>query len=224
MPFRVSAKYAEFDSFLPKFIAYATTNMVRLAISQATIDNFTALQTAWNIAFDVYSDRATQTPGSREVMKTNYTNCDTEVRKVQQSLKANAEITLTDDDYTQLDIHRDKTTRTPMPVPTIAPINILLESKHLTNKVSSNEPNTDAENRIRLPDFAHSISRMVATTETDEPPAITAYHPIDSVGRGVHMIIWNDEDNGKHGWLITQYANYKGETGPNSEPLRLPIF
>ncbi len=50
---------------------------------------------------------------------------------LRQQLKNNANITLTAEDYVTIGIHIDKTTRTPSPLPTIAPINILLDTRHL---------------------------------------------------------------------------------------------
>lgn len=224
MPFNISTRYAEREAFLPVFIAYITANMARLGVPQETIDALNANKVDWDAKWTIYASRASQTMEARKEMEAIFNTFETQIREIQQSLKNNANITLTPTDYVRLDIHVDKTTRTPATRPIIAPENVVLATNHLTVKVSTFEPDSGNENHVHLPEYATSIARELAITDTAEPPERSAYHAIDNTGRGIHMVTFTQADVDKFGWLITKYVNNRGEAGPESDPCKLRIM
>lgn len=138
-----------------------------------------------------------------------------------KSLKSDLSLTLTPTDYVAFGKAPAKTTRTIAPPPIIAPDNFVIQTKRLTHKVRTFSPK--APQAIRLPNGVKTIKREVAITDTTAKPPENAYTTIDDTHRSQHLIFWDEANADRFGWLITRYANGKGEMGPKSPPLMLKI-
>lgn len=134
---RLSQRYLDFNAEVTAILPYITTNMARLETPQAQLDALTAAMTTWTSALSAYTGPATHTPAAIEAMRMQYDSFYHAILALRQQLKNNTNITLTAEDFATIGIHIDKTTRPRAPVPDIAPINTLLDTRHLVNQIST---------------------------------------------------------------------------------------
>ncbi len=152
-------------------------------------------------------------------MNTLYANGSFEVRGIQQQAKSNPNLALTDEDYANLYIHEDATTRTPAPEIEIAPILTTTVGKHLSNDISTTDPTPGKENSIALPAEVKGIDRFIGITATDDPaPFRSAYQELSTVGRSRFTIMSDIANKGARKWLICRYVNSR-HVGPESDPI-----
>lgn len=174
-------------------------------------------------AYAAYSDSNTRTAPDMAEAKVQYQLLRHETNVLQQQIKSNASITLTEDARLNLYIHLDKTTRTPAARPTTAPALLVLSSVRMVSKISATYPTTEEENHRGLPVDVVKIVRLVAITDTAEAPLRDAYNEIDATGHTVSQIQWDASDVSKFGWAIYIYQNNRGENGPESASLMVSI-
>ncbi|WP_423909227.1 DUF4189 domain-containing protein [Candidatus Spongiihabitans sp.] len=89
--------------------------------------------------------------------RVDYVRFLSNTRELQQGVKNDPAVTLTEQQRLALYIHKDKSTRTPAPIPNRAPENVVLETIGLQNKISTFEPTSQEENHRGMPDDAVAI-------------------------------------------------------------------
>lgn len=220
---RFSKRYQDFDIEYKSVLAYITANQATLGISVEQVTEYTTKGGIWTTSYTAYSDANTRTEAIIAETSRQYQIMRHETNLLQQQIKHNASVTLTEDARINLYIHLDKTTRTPAPRPEIAPAILLVDSGRLINKISATFPTTEAENHRGLPTDVTAIARWTAVSETSEAPARELFTSIDDTGHTVSTIHWQLADANKFGWIICAYRNSRGELGPESGVLMVSI-
>lgn len=210
---RFSKKYQDFDIEIKSVLAYITANQATVGVTPEQVTAYTAVAAAWTPLFTAYSNANTRTEPDIAAIKANYPLARHATNDLQQQIKHDGSITLTEDARINLYIHLDKNTRTPATRPTEALALLVLPSTRLVSKISATLPSTEEENHRGLPDGTVKIVRLVTVTDTPEPPPRDAYHEIDATGHTVSEIQWRAADAGKYGWVIMMYQNTRGENG-----------
>ncbi len=214
-----SQRYADFSAELAIMIPYLTAGMVRFQVQQTQIDALTTMQTDFNAKWAEYLDPTKRTQLVDTQMHTLYTNGKFAQSSVQQQIKNNGTITLTDEDYANLYIHKDATIRTPAGEIIIAPRLAVTKNSHLANEISTTDPTEGKENVLALPADVTGISRYIAIAPADDPaPDRSGYHAIDNVGRSRFIIMSQIANKGVRKWLICKYFNTR-HSGPESDPI-----
>lgn len=80
------------------------------------------------------------------------------------------------------------------------------------------------ENNRGLPPDVARVARKIALVAQDAPVPAADYHAIDSSGFGTFTLVWQPEQAHMRGFIIAQYMNYRGETGPESLPFEFDII
>lgn len=199
-------------------IPYLTDHGRRLGITPTILDGLSALNRTFQKAYAVYISPETQTRMAREAVESAYKPLKARVREIQQSIKKNVAVDLTDEDRNELEIHKDKTTRTRAKVPDFAPTNDIIEMAHLRTKFAARVPVGREIDHLGMPVGAPRLVREIAiTANRDTRPTDGDFYRIDTVGRSEHNVMWPEDAQGKTGWLRTRWANNRGESGPPSE-------
>lgn len=219
---RFSKKYQDFDIEYKSVLAYITANQATLGITPEQVTTYTATGVLWSNAYTAYSDANTRTAPDIAEVATQFAFIRHDTNVIQQQIKNDASITLSEEARIALYIHLDKTTRTPATRPDVAPVVVVLSSVRLVSKISVTVPTSDEENHRGLPIGTRSIARLVAVTETGVAPAREAFNSIASTGHTVSTIEWDEGNAGHFGWVICQYENTAGQ-GPESAPLMVAI-
>lgn len=219
---RFAKKYQDFDIEIKSVLAYITANQVALRIHDAQLTAFTAVVAAWAVVYTPYLNQDRSAADTREC-DVGYHIARDAANVVQRQIKADPNVTLSEEGYVHLYIHKDKETITPQPRPTMIAGVAILDTSRLVNKISVYVPTSEQENHRALPDGVATIVRLTAATDTPVAPERSAYTEIDSVGRTVSDIQWPPEDINKFGWVIVMYQNRKGENGPESHPVMMSI-
>ncbi len=217
---RMSARYAQFNELLSKILAYLPDNAGRLKIPDSQVAELTETQRQWAPAYAAYMDPNQRTRAVIMDMEKRFKAADAPVRALQQGLKNNPNITLTGDDHTALGVHVDKTTRTPVPVQTVAPLVEAYEMRHMETKFRTSYPDSAGDFHRRLPAY-NSILIKTAFTAADAPaPAAADYDHITMSGRSRFTVVAPPNTPvGSHGYVKCAYVNSRGEAGPDSEAL-----
>jgi len=223
MPFRIATRYVDMNILIGRMIPYLETNHERLGVSPATVRGLAGLNAPYAKAYEAYADPNRQTKTAREAVDSAYRPLLVRVREIQQSIKKNVEVDLTDEDRNELEIHKDKTTRTRAKVPDFAPINEAIENTALRTKFATRVPSGREIDHFGMPVGAPRLMREIAVTSGDTAPKDKDFYAIDTVGRAEHSVMWPEGDRGKTGWLKTRWANNRGESGPVSETARVMI-
>lgn len=207
---RFSKKYQDFDIEIKSVLAYITANQATVGVTPEQVTAYTAVAAAWTPLFTAYSNANTRTEPDIAAIKANYPLARHATNDLQQQIKHDGSITLTEDARINLYIHLDKNTRTPATRPTEVPALLVLSSTRLVSKISATLPSTEEENHRGLPDGTVKIVRLVTVTDTPEPPSRDAYHEIDATGHTVsdnsmargrcRQIRLGDHDVSKHAW------------------------
>ncbi len=91
--------------------------------------------------------------------------------------------------------------------------------------ISVLDPTPERENHLGLPPDVSQIGRKIVILPRGEAePKASDYKTINSVGTRRFTMQWQPEQSGQHCYLITWFMNYRGETGPESLPLMMPII
>ncbi len=222
---RLSKTYADFNSEITVVVPYATANALRLGIPDVQVTALAVAKAAWDAQYKRYMNPEIHGQHQVETTRNLYKEARTLLNDIQQQVKNSKYITLTDADIDSLYIHRNAPRRGRIPVPSVAPDNVLLESKHLTNRIGAFEPNRGAGKRSGLPVDVKQVGRKIAVVAHGEPiPEANDYHAISSSGSGMFDLIWQPEQANHICHLITWFVNYRGEEGPESLPFAFTII
>ena len=217
---RYSKAYATFNSELEHIISYSTANQKRLQITDAVLQILKDDWTLWQSHYEPYLDPGRRTPLVSQSVKTAYHDIDAYLRRFKQSVKMNVNITLTDSDYGNLYIHKDKTARRHHKAPEYAPVINLLSSEHLLNEFELLDSRPGAEHRRHFPiDVVYAGRKLALVSADAPPPADTDYRTLTQTSRVIFNLHFSPADEGKKGYLITWYVNERGEVGPQSKPV-----
>ncbi len=182
MATRISKSFNEFDSSMPLQVNYLLEHGVRFLLSSANRTDLRELYSVWTAKFFQFQepkfrtalrrrelDPTKDTPLVNAQMNTLYASGSFEVRGIQQQAKSNPNLALTDEDYANLYIHEDATTRTPAAEIEIAPILATTAGRHLSNDIITTDPTPGKENSLALPAGVKGIDRFIGITAADDP-------------------------------------------------------
>ena len=221
---RFAKVYDDFDVEYKSVLAEITASQAALALTPDQVTAYTQAGGTWATAFAAYKDGNTRTESDIAQVKVQYNDMRHRTSAIQQQIKNNPSVTLSEEDRMKLYIHKDKETRTPSSRPVIAPTVFVIDTKRLTNEISITYPDSQGENHRALPDDVKTVVRLIAVTETPEAPARDAYNEIDAAAAANSRITWPEADANKFGWVIVMYQNNVGELGPESAALMMPIM
>ena len=225
----VAQKYSQFDATFTTMETYLTANTnengTRLGVSDAQLTALTAAKTDWTTKFNAYKDPDDRTRAAVEAVKKAYEASSEQVRAIQQQVKKDASVTKTDDDYSNLAIHRDKETRTPVNPPTAAPQITEIEIKPRSNKFRISESSGEGQAHKRTPYRTHIGYRCAFVPEGGEiPPPISQYTDVFSSWRSeVTVMAPANVAKGAHGFIKARYVTDKGDPGPESDPFQFTV-
>ena len=214
-----SKTYASFNDELQNIVQYLASEQKRLEVPAAVVQNLQKDYDLWRANYEAYTDPNRQTTPVVLQTGTLYHDINDYLKQFKQNIKHDMNITLTDADYENLYIHRNKAHRGHIPIPAMAPQVDLLESHHLTNTFEITNPNPPNQNhRGRPKDVAH-IGRKLALVSAGSPaPKESDYKNLVQTTRSIFQINFPPEDEGKEGYLVAWYVNHRGEAGPVSKP------
>ncbi len=129
---------------------------------------------------------------------------------------------MTPEDYANLGIHQDKTTRTPAEIPIDVPMPVLVDSRPLNLEFEATEQTTEGVNRVALPKDCRVV-REIAVLAQGVEPGEGDFHAIDTIGRSRFTIIFNAAEVGMDMYLRIAYENSAGR-GPISQPVKAIII
>ena len=218
-----SKRYADFKIELDSVVEYLTANAAEVGVTPEQVTAITAVQTAYDGFYTPYLDGNTRTHADIVAMQAYYPIARHEVNAIQQQIKHNASLDLSEAARLALYIHKDKETNTPSSRPLISPVLTPLYSGRLTTQISIMQPALPEENHRDKPAGVKLIPIFQAVTEDTTAPARTEYEATDSTGHIVHTVQWPAGSENKYGWIIAVYENPIGERGPESAPLMVPI-
>jgi len=157
---RMSMRYAQFNELLAGIVAYMPDNAKRLKIPESQVAVLAESKRDWDPVYAAYMDPNTRTRAAIMDIEKTYKLIEPNVHDLQQGLKNNPNITLTGDDHTALGVHVDKTTRTRVPVQTVAPLVEAYEMRHMETKFRTSYPDSAGDFHRRLPAYN---SRVMTT-------------------------------------------------------------
>ncbi len=225
---RHSKVYLEFNNQVTGIIGYLERgdNLTRLGLNQAYLDMLKKKDAEWKSELALYVSVDTQTPTVVSTMRRLYVPYDKIIRALKKNLKSNILITLTDDDYSNLYIRRNKTTRTKAVIPKISPQLDLVETSHLTNKFKTSLPNLSDLDHKHLPKGALQIVRQLAILPITEPmgvPKESDFKTLDPISAASFLLVFEGANVSKIGFLKVAYANNAG-VGPFSKEVSFNII
>ena len=224
---KISKEFSDFDDEVNISVPYigVPENKTRLKISDTLQEDFQKLFDEWKPKFAAYIDPNQHTPAVIKAVQDAFAVFQPKMQDLKKMLKSNLEITLIPEDYAALFIHEDAEHRSHIPRPDKAPVNQIIKQDHLTVDVFTSYPEAPHQDDTKLPDDVVKIGRKMAkVAATAAEPDPDAYHSLEAVGNTVYKIIFSEEDAGKKAYLKTCYVNYRGEEGPYSNPLMIPII
>ena len=221
-----AAKYTNFSTLITHANAYLATNdnATRLMVPAAQLAEMTAAAVAYGPALALYVNPTTRTRAVIAEVEAQYQNAKPVMSALQQQLKNNANITLTGDDHTALQIHIDKTTRTRVPVQTVVPLVEAYDIKHMETRFRTAYPDSGGDFHRRLPAY-NSLLIKTAFTAADAPaPTAADYDHITMSGRNRFTVTPPPNTVvGSLGYVKCCYVNSRGETGPDSTTLKFLV-
>ncbi len=218
---KFSQKYFDFNAEVIIFVAYATTtaNVTRLKLGTTLPGELTTLLSDWCSLYALYLDPATHYSVIKDIGDA-YDTFHSKIQAVKTMLKTNILITLTNNDYTSLYLHKDAERRVHIPRPDYAPANTVIKQSHLIAEIFTSNPNPPHEVEKKMPDDVAKIGRKIAFVKPDDsPPALNLYHHIEPIGSTVYEIVYTEANLGAKAYLMTCYMNDRGEEGPYSRPV-----
>ncbi len=223
-----SKVYLEFDNQVSDIIGYLEKgdNLTRLGLNQAYFDMLKKKDAEWKAELSLYTSIDTQTTAVVLATRGLYTSFDKIIKELKKSLKSNVLITLTDDDYSNLYIHRDKTTRTKSVIPKISPQVDLVDTSHLTNSFEIALPNLPDLDHKGLPKGVSQIVRQLAIMPITDPmgvPKESDFKTLDPISTANFLLVFDESDVSKIGFLKVAYSNTAG-VGPFSKETSFNII
>ena len=225
----VAQKYSQFDATFTTMETYLTENTnengVRLGVSTEQLTALTTAKTDWTTKFNAYKDPDTRTRAAVNAVKAAYDSSLKQVRAIQQQVKKDASVTKTDDDYSNLSIHRDKETRTPVTPPTAAPQITEIEIKPRSNKFRISESSGEGVSHKRTPYRTHIGYRCAFVPEGGvTPPPDSEFTDVFASWRSeVTVITPVGVAKGAHGFIKARYVTDKGDPGPESDAFQFTV-
>lgn len=193
---------------------------VRLGVSAAHLTAGVALQTAFLAVYVLYADPATRTRVVDAQMLVVWRSLDVWIREVQQIAKHSTESTVEDATNMRYNPNVGRGGRIEKPNRTMAWTFIsggtgyqIVES-NLTTTEGVNQAGTPHGWRIEV-DVAR-LAQDVDATEAD-------FHVAEIIGHARVQLDYEPEDKGKLAHIRGRYLNARGETGPWSEVIVIPI-
>ena len=95
---------------------------------------------------------------------------------------------------------------------------------HLITRIFTNNPTPAFAKDTHMPDDVKQINRTLAKVKAGTTPVATDYMPLEAIGATTYDIVFNPEDVGLEGSLITNYVSPTGEVGPPSKPVTFIII
>lgn len=225
---RLSQKYADHSAELGGITNYLTgtggglsDDATRLGITVEELDSINGLHALFFGAYSEYTSPKTHNAITVHAMKVADDNAYAVILPFRQRLK-NGLVDLTPDDYANLGIHQDKTTRTPAETPIDVPMPLLVDSRPLNLEFEATEQSTEGVNRVALPKDCR-VAREIAVLAADATPTDADFHTIDTIGRSRFTIVFSAPEVGMNAYLRLAYENSAGR-GPFSQPVKAIII
>lgn len=225
---RLSQKYADHSAELATIVDYIldggggpSQRAAELGMTGEEVGDISALRVVFDTAYTAYTNPNTHNAITVAAMKVADDNAYAMILPLRQRLK-NGTVELTPEDYANLGIHEDKTTRTPAETPTDVPTAVLVESRPMALTFEATLQTTDGVNRIRLPEYC-KVAREIAVVAQGTEPAESDFHSIETVGRSRFTVIFSAAEVGMNVYLRIAYENTAGR-GPFSLPIKAVII
>lgn len=219
----LSARFHALDELLTTTNAYMPTNSERLQIPADVVTEISDKTNAWVAEYAKYLDPNTRTRGVIRDVTELYESTLSFMNKFQQDLKNDTSITLTGPDRQAMQVHTDKTTRTPVPVQADAPNITQVSIAHMKNIFQTSYPDTAGESHHRMPAY-NSLLVKAAFLPDGQPPTEGDYTHITSSGRSKFTLRAPEGTAvGSKGYVVCAYMNSRGELGPFSVPLEFLV-
>jgi hypothetical protein len=224
LPMRISQIYSDFNSEVTISVPYINTNQLPLKVTATQATELTDFLTDWNTLWAKYIDPTQHTDTVVHDVINLYHNFHSSIQGIKAQIKNNKSITLTEEIISKVHIHVDAPHRAAVPVPGFAPVNQLIKSTHLVNKIWTFNPQPGMENETSMPIDVVRIARKMAVVADGVTPSAENYHAITQVGVTMYDIVFSPEQEGAMAWLITSYVNHRGQEGPSSPPFKFRII
>ena len=226
---RIAQKYVDHNAETNAVANYLTDEAggpsdaaARLNIGATQVTDLGALRTAHNDRFAEYIDPPTHA-NAIAFMATVDNEAMAFLRPLMQQIKHGAAAP-NDDDYLNMPgLHRDKETRTPSERPTVSPIMVLIEARHLSHVYEAQVQDAESINRVALPPGT-KLARELAVVAQGAEPTDDDFHALDWVGRGRFTQVFVPAEVGMVAHMRCCYVSTRGEKGPLSPALSNPIL
>lgn len=222
---RRSGEFAHLDMMWVSIDAYLPNNATRIEIPEAQVTALTALKASWDVAYPVYLDPLQHTTAAVMAAETEYKKSMEAINAMQQFVKNNPNVELTDADYVALYIHKDKDHRTRTPVQEFPPNIVETTTKQRVNGFYTTYPDSGGNAHRALPYHNHlriKVAFMAPGTET--PPTEGDFHMVmDSTRNAFKVTAAPDVARGALGYVKCCYVNTHAEAGPESAPFQFVV-
>jgi hypothetical protein len=175
--------------------------------------------TAFQSALAVVTNPATKTEVAVTVKDEARAACEEVIRLFAAQIKVNAGIS--DSDKQAIGIKPPTTTRTPIPAPATMPLLSFLGTTPDGSQTLRYSDSSTPDSRARPYGYQSvQLFRVIAAEQADDPANAQFY---GAFTRNPIAVAFRSSDNGKWCTYFARWANTKGEAGPWSNPLSVPI-
>lgn len=216
-----SAELSTIEAYIESAPGGPSEDATRLGITAEEVIAISALKGAFDTAYATYINPTTHNAISVNAMKIANNNAFTVIFPLRQQLKK-GKVPLTPDDYANLGIHEDKTTRTPSERPTQTPLAVVVKAEPKVLTVDATEQTTEGANRTATLN-GNRIFREIAVVAPGTEPTEGDFYALDSVGRSRFQIVFNNAQVGMNVYIRLAYENSAGR-GPISRSVKAIII
>lgn len=211
-------KDADFDTFSNNFKAAIVANPTNYGL---TVGDGTSLNTAWgawHAAFLVATNGSTRNHGTIQTKDQQKVNLKGVMQSYGATIRANRAVS--DELKINLGLHVRDTSPTPIPPPTTAPSLLLGNTRPGVQQVRASDETTPNSRAKPQGTAGMLVFRAVGTGPVSDPAQAQF---LVFAGRTDFTCNYVTADNGKTATYFARWTNAKGEMGPWSQPLTVPI-
>jgi hypothetical protein len=217
-PSWIPSKDADFDTFSNNFKSLIVATPTNYGL---TTSDGTALSTAWTSFHNAYliaTTGSTRNHGTIQTKNAQKANLRTLMQNYGTTIRANRAVS--DELKINLGLHVRDASPTPIPPPSTAPSLLLGNTRPGVQQVRATDESTPNSRAKPNGTAGMLVFRAVETAPVTDPDTCRF---LVFAGRTDFTCNYTSADNGKTATYFARWTNAKGEMGPWSQPLTVPI-
>ncbi len=202
----------EFNEQVNIAIPYLKANLSRLKYSEELTKKLEDYLVQWNAIYPLAENKKSRTSTMIADRNTLRDSFEKAYRSMQQSLKNNDEIELTNDDYNSLFIHIDKNRSHNKPPEDIPSLDIIDRRENTLIVQVSNKNPKSAINYTHMPK-GWQVNVFVAIVSVDSPePTDEDYHLFTTTGKSNVTLIFEHKYQNMMAYIRAEFFNKNGKS------------